>query len=146
MGCKPKSPRHEPHHEYDQLIHMTDAPVWTLDGQTFLCKVQKVYDGDSIKCIIKYGQQFSKFDFRVDGLDTPEVASGDVRDFGKEVRDILQGVILGKIVRVEAGEGDKYGRILGNFTFVDQSGVQTELKEFLVGNGMAKLYDGGTKE
>ena len=68
---------------YDQLLQKADAPAWTLNGQEFHCKVQKVYDGDSIKCILYYNLQFLKFDFRVNGIDTPEVASGVVREFGK---------------------------------------------------------------
>ena len=40
--------------EYDTLADMTDAPVWSLDGKSYLCKVQKAYDGDSLKCIIRY--------------------------------------------------------------------------------------------
>lgn len=108
--------------EYEQLQSMVDAPVWTLDGQQFLCKVVKVYDGDSIKCVIKYKDAFFKFDFRVNGIDTPEVSSGDVREFGAEVRDIVKNMILGKIVKVAAGESDKYGRILGDFTLLSDSG------------------------
>lgn len=69
-------------------------------------------DGDSVKLIFKLLGEFQRLDFRVDGIDTPELRSGVVREFGTRVKEILDGMIGGLIVRVETGEFDKYGRVL----------------------------------
>ena len=131
--------------EYDDLIALEDAPVWTLEGNEYIGKIQRVIDGDSVKMIILLNNNFYKFDFRVNRIDTPELRSGVVREFGAEVGDILEQMIEGKLVKTVAGEFDKYGRVLSEIYGMTDDGQEININDYLVQHGMAKLYDGGTK-
>jgi endonuclease YncB( thermonuclease family) len=63
------------------------------------------------------------------------------KDAALRARDYLRGEILDKIVIVECGEFDKYGRLLGKIHINDLC-VNNKMIEL----GHAKAYDGGTKE
>lgn len=82
----------------------------------------KVIDGDTIKAIIWLNEKYNRFTFRLDGLDAPETRKGSVKDFGKRVKEIIAGMIDGKVVKIEAGEFDKYGRILARVHTVAEGG------------------------
>ena len=124
---------------------MADAPEFTLAGKAYYGKIQSVYDGDTVKILLKLGDSFQKFDSRLNWIDTPEVKTGLVKPFGVEVRDILSRMILGKIVRVEAGEFDKYGRLLCGILAYTPGGELVNINNLLVSKGTAKYYYGGTK-
>lgn len=57
--------------------------------------------------------------------------------------DFLPGLILDKIIIVECGDFDKYGRLLGEIYLEDNP---VSLSKQMIENGHAKAYDGGTKE
>ena len=61
------------------LEQENDAKEFTLNYKTFIGKVTRVVDGDTLKAIIFLNGILTKFTFRVDGLDTPETRKGDVR-------------------------------------------------------------------
>lgn len=82
------------------MASLTDAPDFTLAGKAYYGKIQSIYDGDTMKIIIKIGDKWQRFDCRLNWIDTPEVASGVVRAFGTEVRDIVRKMVLGRVVRV----------------------------------------------
>ena len=54
-----------------------------------MAKVASVTDGDTVKLILKQDGGFAKFSFRLTGIDTPEISSGVVREFGRKVQEIL---------------------------------------------------------
>lgn len=57
--------------EYDRLVEIKDAPEFSLNYKTFLAKVSKVTDGDTVKAILYLNGAATRFVFRVSGLDTP---------------------------------------------------------------------------
>lgn len=61
---------------------LADAPEFTLAGNAYYAKVQSIYDGDTLKAIIKFDGKFQKLDVRLNWIDTPEVSSGLVKPFG----------------------------------------------------------------
>ena len=106
--------------QYQQLLDIKDAPEFTLNYKVFLGKIVKVTDGDTFKAVIFLNGLQTRFTFRVDGIDTPETRKGDVKEFGKMIKGIVAEMIDGKIVKIEAGGFDKYGRVLSRFyTFCD---------------------------
>lgn len=56
---------------YSTLMQLTDAPIFTLDGNTYMAKIVDIYDGDSLKAVINICDDYYKFSFRLDGIDTP---------------------------------------------------------------------------
>lgn len=91
---------------------MTDAPEFSFNYKTFLGKILRITDGDTLKIAFKLTNSVTRFSFRLNGVDTPECHSGEVIEFGQYVKEVLRRMLEGKIVRVEAGEFDKYGRVL----------------------------------
>ena len=84
-------------------------------------KVVHVTDGDTIKVAIKFGEKPTRFTFRLSGIDTPETRKGEVKEFGKHVKEVVKEMLLNKIIRLEAGEFDKYGRVLSRiYAFSNQ--------------------------
>jgi hypothetical protein len=65
--------------EYNHLLEVKEASEFSLNYKTFLAKVCKVTDGDTIKAILYLNGIPTKFIFRVSGLDTPECRKGEAK-------------------------------------------------------------------
>ena len=85
-----------------------------------------------------------KWSCRLIGVDTPELRTRNLmeKEFGYKVRDYLREKILGKIVKLSCKEFDKYGRLLVE-VYDDDT---TSVNNWLIDNGYAFAYDGGTKK
>ena len=89
------------------------TPLFSLEGQTMIAKVVKVYDADTIHIVLPLFNKLMKFKTRFIGIDSAEIRSKnpDEKIHAKKARDILKSKIHDKLVRVECGEFDKYGRL-----------------------------------
>lgn len=114
----------------------TDTPHYHLCGR-FIAKVISVYDGDTCRVAIPYScgkcdecggksSKFSQFPVRMLGYDAPEV-TGEYKEYGEEVTDVLKALILNKIVildvpcvRKKGNRKDPYGRLVGTIHIPDQ--------------------------
>ncbi len=126
------------------LSSQTEAtPAFSLKGHTTDGKVVKVYDGDTVHVVFPYFEKYYKWICRIAHIDTPELRTKNEEEKkkGYEVRDKLRGLILDKIVQVQCHEFDKYGRLLVDLVI---EGVKVD--EWLLSQGYAKKYEGGTKE
>jgi micrococcal nuclease len=107
-------------------------------NKTIYGKVVKVYDGDTLTINIGYTIDLK---FRLIGVDTPEIRKGDVdhRLAGKEIRDKLREMVLGKVVRIVTGKSDKdpYNRILA-YVYLDDLMINQWLIE--EGYGVPLFY------
>jgi endonuclease YncB( thermonuclease family) len=128
-----------------------DTPLFTFNGKKKMCKVVDIYDGDTCRVVFFHNGKFNKWNIRLFNLDTPEmrVSKEDPeRDIKKqkavEARDYLRLLMLNKIVWMECGEFDKYGRLLG--TFYSDKNADTSINELMVKSGHGYAYDGGTKK
>ncbi len=65
--------------EYNSLAEIKDAPEFSLNYKTFLAKICKVTDGDSVKAILNFNNTPTKFTFRINGIDTPETKKGEAK-------------------------------------------------------------------
>lgn len=104
---------------------------------TYNAHVVDVYDGDSFTAIVDLGFYTQmKIKFRLMGVDTPELR-GDTIEEGRQVRDIVRSMILGRtvIIKTEKDKKEKYGRMLAE-VFIDS----VNLNWWLLENGHAKKY------
>ena len=115
----------------------------TLENMKIQGKVVSVYDGDTIKVVFPYLNRLFKWNCRLPGVDTPELRTRNVNEkkYGYVVKEKLVEKILHKIVEVECGEFDKYGRLLTKI-YIDNECVN----QWLIDNDYAFAYDGGTKQ
>lgn len=127
----------------EQLDKLTDAPLFSLNDQTFDAKVVNAYDGDTIKCVFEFKGEYYKWNCRLNGIDTPELRTKDLEEkkMGIIARDALREKILNKVVKLKCHKFDKYGRLLVDVYYED-----TNMSEWMISSGFGKSYDGGTKE
>ena len=117
--------------------------LFSLEGQEHRAKVVDVYDGDTIKCVFPIHNKLYRWNCRIAGVDTPEIRTRckPEKAFGYTVRDLLREKILNKVIYLQCGEFDKYGRLLVNILCDD-----CLVNDWLIENNYAFAYDGGTKQ
>lgn len=149
-------------------------PLYTLDGVMCKGKVVSIYDGDTCTCNLLVSGNIIKHKIRLLGFDSPEIRpklSVENRDEiiknAKIARNYLASLVSDqeinlergyskkefqslldcnkKIIDVECGTWDKYGRLLATFT-TDNDGQQLCVNEVMVEKGYGYAYDGGTKK
>ena len=130
--------------EIDWSLYNNKTPLFNLNDYCTTAYCVNVYDGDTIKLIFKFRDHFDRWNCRLSGIDTPELRSH--KEYEKELaiiaRDKLKEMILDKIVYIKCGYFDKYGRLLIDiYTKPDN----LHINSFLINEGFAKSYDGGTK-
>ena len=109
-------------------------------------RVVKVYDGDTITVATQVpglaDRTVFKFSVRLRGIDTPEMRGSTPSEKTAAIaaRDALRARIMGRDVELGDVGTEKYGRLLCN---VHCDGVH--LNQWLVEQGHAVPYDGGTK-
>ena len=130
--------------QYQKLVEINDAEEFSLNYKTLIAKVVKVKDRDTFKAVVWLHATPTKFTFRIGGLDTPETRKGEAKQFGKKVKQIVGSLIDKKIVKIEAGDFDKYGRILAR-VFILSEGKELCVNDFLLENELGKSYAGKTK-
>ena len=127
--------------------HNTKTAKFTLKGYQTYAKCVYVYDGDTVHVVFKQPNsgECHKWVIRLMGIDTPEMKSKNAAEKAKAVqcRDYVRTKILDKIVILDCLEFDKYGRLLANI-FLE--GSEKSINQELIDNGLAKAYDGGSKE
>ena len=127
---------------------ISDAPMFSLEGSKIKAKVVSVYDGDTIKCVFPLGdsKKLYKWNCRLSGVDTPELRTRHKKEkeMGYKVRDDLREKILNKVVTLNCGSFDKYGRLLVEVADYCKDDNCT-INEWLVNSKYAFKYDGGKK-
>ncbi len=116
-----------------------------FDGEVKEAKVVSVYDGDSCRVVFPVLRKLYKFNCRIKGVDTPELRTKNKKEkeYGLLVRDKLKEKILNKVVWIECGDFDKYGRLLIDIKSPLLEGEK--ISEWLINNKYAMKYNGGTK-
>lgn len=129
-------------HSWEEYTEDNVRP-FSLEGKKHFAKISSVYDGDTVKCIFGFGGEMFVWNCRISGVDTPELRTRNVLEkaHGYVARDRLRELILDKVVMITCGEFDKYGRLLIDIELSDG----TNVSKWLVQEGLAFEYDGGTK-
>ena len=138
------------------------TPYHSFEGKVYQSVCVSIYDGDSCTLAINLSSKVLLFKCRLAGIDTPEIKSKSQGAYA--ARDYLINALTTKemvntyptkgeiqqhlhnhkrLLRVECGKFDKYGRLLVKI-FVEPDTCSVNDK--LIVEGLAKSYDGGTKE
>lgn len=129
---------------YLQSITYADTQIYIPPIE--LCKVIKVYDGDTITVATKLYTPDSliyRFSVRLAGIDTPEMhgSTSDERNAAIASRDVLSNMIMNKTVLLKNVRYEKYGRLLADVYL-----GELYLNQYLVDNKYAVPYNGGKKQ
>ena len=127
---------------------------FSLENETKIGKCVHVYDGDTIQVVFPLQTELFRWTCRLTGIDTPEIRTRNKteKQFGYTVRNYLREKILNKMVVIECGEFDKYGRLLGKIYLKPENdgqsggGESVSINDWLVQNKYAFPYDGGKKQ
>ena len=114
--------------------------LFSFNGNSYQCKVVKCYDGDTIHCVFKFNKKYQRFIIRLAGCDTPEIRTRDPleKEKGYMARDRLKELIYNKIVTLECGKFDKYGRILGTIKL--NKNDEKSVNDIMIDEGHAVKY------
>lgn len=113
--------------------------------------VIKVYDGDTITIAANLPHDPEKvmyrFSVRLNGIDSPEMKgkTNEEKEAAKTSQHALETLILNKKVTLENTKTEKYGRILATI-YCEEAGIKISLNQWMLDNGFAVPYDGGTKD
>lgn len=128
----------------------TDSTISWKDTVTFIPPVSegvviKVYDGDTITIAAHIpipDSPLYRFSVRLLGIDCAEIKGKTVaeKEIATKARSALSTKILNKTVQLKNVSLEKYGRLLAD-VYLD--GVH--LNQWMLDNGHAVAYDGGTK-
>jgi micrococcal nuclease len=127
---------------------INDAPFLSLNGLECDAKITSCYDGDTVHAIIPLHGTMYKWKCRLSNIDTPEIKSRDENEKRNAIlaRNKLSEMILNKVVRVKCGVFEKYGRLLIEIYIpLDNDSDEICVNEWMISNGYAHRYNGGTK-
>lgn len=110
-----------------------------------LCKVIKVYDGDTITVAQKFPYKNSpiyRFSVRLKGIDCPEIKgqNADEKECAQLAKQFVSDKVLNNIVELKHIATEKYGRVLADVYYKNDN-----LRDLLIEEHLAVAYDGGTK-
>jgi len=144
---------------------LTDEKIrdFSLGGERHLAVVTDVYDGDTLRVKFRRRGDIVQFKVRMLGYDSPEIRPPR-KQFCAEAcrkREIAAGVVarnriaalvLGKLVWVECGGWDKYGRLLAKLylctarkTLCGMLCVGENVNQWMVSSGLGVPYGGGAR-
>lgn len=106
---------------------------FTLEGEYKKALVVDVYDGDTITVVFKHFDKINSWKVRLLGINSPELRPSrtlenrdEIIANAKKSRDYLAGLILNKIVYLQCGSFDSFGRILA---YIYLSDVELIMKD-----------------
>ncbi|MEM7667526.1 MAG: thermonuclease family protein [Pseudomonadota bacterium] len=125
-----------------------------LFNTSYSARVERVIDGDTVEVVVDLAPGMSQtVDVRERDLDTPEKRRGRFgaqceaeRELGLKVSALVTDTLAeGTAVRIDnVGLGKYAGRWVGDIRFA-LDGRIVDLGDWLIGQGLAVHYDGGTK-
>jgi endonuclease YncB( thermonuclease family) len=117
------------------------TPKFTLCGQVVQAKCVDVYDGDTAQFVfrLEMNHPLYRYSCRMTGYNSAEIKGQSVeeKEKAKIARDALKGLILGRVVTLNIGKFDKYGRPLVS-VLVDGQDVNA----WMISGGYGAPYTG----
>lgn len=97
-------------------------------------KITDCYDGDTCHAVIPFNGKLTKIRVRMLGYNCPEIRDKDPekKEEAKVAKKIFSDMVLNKIVNLECGDFDKYGRVLGKIIVKDESGKDIDVNEIMI--------------
>jgi endonuclease YncB( thermonuclease family) len=139
-----------------ELMAAVRGADFTLNGEYHLAKAVDIYDGDTIRIVMRLGGRLTQFKARMTGYDSPEMkplksSPTRVQEKADAIRakEALGAKINGKPLEVLCGDFDKYGRLLITVlthSSGDWKDAGENVNQWMIANGHGYTYGGGTKK
>ena len=116
----------------------------------YRCKIVRVVDGDTVDVDIDlgFGMWLKKQRIRLYGIDTPESRTRDKveKQFGLMSKEFLKNRLKeGAVLKTRLDKRGKFGRILGEFTVVENEEDLVNVNQEMVTKHLAVEYHGQSK-
>lgn len=124
-------------------LNINQIKKFTFENYETYIKIIKIIDGDTITAIFRFKDEFYKYNFRLNNIDTPELHSSNItiKELAINTKQYLFNLIINKTLKAKLLNFDKYGRILIDIYLENNETVS----DALIKGGYAKKYNGGTK-
>lgn len=127
-----------------------NTKAFNYDGKSYMVKVVKVYDADTLTVAFSPSQGLGiyRYQVRLLGYDSPEMKSKNPleKKWAYNLQKYANCLVGNTICRLECEKMDKYGRILGRLIIVPKDGGDEKcLNDHMLASGVCKPYgvDGG---
>ena len=115
-------------------------------GHVFVDEIIRVYDGDTFYCNVYQWPKIlgDNIGIRINGIDTPEMrgSSPRIKKLAEKAKAIVQNRLFeARVIVLKNIKRGKYFRVVAD---VEVDGK--DLAQILIDAGLAKRYDGGTKD
>jgi endonuclease YncB( thermonuclease family) len=124
--------------ELDHLVSIDTKMVPKVPFQNEFkhARIEEIYDGDTVKIIVLFGDVPVRFSLRILGIDTPEIKQGEgrlpeERQAAIKVRDYMRSLFPKNIAKICIRDWDKYGG---------------RVSDILIYGGWARAYHGEKKK
>lgn len=124
------------------------VPKVPFQDKIIHARIEEIYDGDTVKIIVLFGDLPVKLSLRILGVDTPEIKNGEGRlpeehSAAIKVRDYMRSLFPKNIAKICIRDWDKYGgRVLGELFLETGENVS----EILIHGKWARPYRGEKKK
>lgn len=125
------------------------VPEFNLNEYKGLCKVIKVYDGDTVYIALELFSRIYKIKCRLSGIDTAEIKSTDSLEeqIAIKTRTRVEELTNNRLLWVVIHTNDKYGGRYVASIYMDSSENENKtINNILLSEGLAYSYDGRTKK
>ncbi len=130
-----------------ERIDPKTVPKVPFQDKIIFARIEEIYDGDTVKIIVLFGDTPVRLSLRILGVDTPEIKNGEGRlpeehVSAVKVRDYMRSLFPKSIAKICIRDWDKYGgRVLGELFLETGENVS----EILIHQGWARPYRGEKK-
>jgi len=130
-----------------ERIDPKTVPKVPFQDKIIFARIEEIYDGDTVKIIVLFGDVPVRLSLRILGIDTPEIKHGEGRlpeehVSAIKVRDYMRSLFPKSIAKICIRDWDKYGgRVLGELFLETGENVA----EILIHGGWARPYRGEKK-
>ena len=134
--------------EFLERIDPKTVPKVPFQDKIIYTRIEEIYDGDTVKIIVLFGDVPVRFSLRILGIDTPEIKHSEGRlpeehNAAVKVRDYMRSLFPKNIAKICIRDWDKYGgRVLGELFLETGENVA----EILIHQGWARPYHGEKKK
>lgn len=124
------------------------VPKVPFQNEIIFAKIEDIYDGDTVKIIILFGDIPVRFSLRILGIDTPEIRQGngrlpEERQAAIRVRDYIRSLFPKNVAKICIRDWDKFGgRVLGDLYLENGESIS----DILINKGWARPYHGDKKK
>jgi endonuclease YncB( thermonuclease family) len=131
-----------------EKIDPKTVPKVPFQDKIIFARIEDIYDGDTVKIIVLFGDMPVRFSLRILGIDAPEIKNGEGRlpeehKAAIKVRDYMRSLFPTNIAKICIRDWDKYGgRVLGELFLETGENVA----EILIHGGWARPYHGEKKK